>query len=531
MAKKFRMKAAGGAPENTGAMGKPTGNGLAKKTLNSDTTVPSQSNDDYDDHNQLNDLANDLIENDFMSVVNDQGVEKKPQGVKTPGSSKPTDGHTKPIKSSLQNAIAEDMDNHSPNSARMNTIDRFGGGQHSPSRQKTIDRFEGGSTQVGEEFKEGFPLPTVDYNDGQGMEVSTGGSDHGVNESDVGELTLEDAFDQYANDRDEINYDEFSGYTKDLGYDPPSNDDMMGLMSNDQHNLYEPTGMGGYARTPIMLTVNVEDLPGHGDDECCDYDDQSASPMPPVQPVLGGATDVGNDEDNTFANENEEMMEESEEVMEESVTTAQLASTPGMKPKIKKSTVKKAGNAATAVKGMKNMGKTMKRKMKNDDSSNVVKESKAGFILPTSIKENVSKIVKAVNEAVAKVPSASRSKLAYRVIVESKIDNKKVGTKRTSILNEAAVDAEELAVLGMASTHIEVALMESEKQTGVILVTLPKLNDRKPVINESGLLFRFKSLAQRYAASVIGESVAYRVEDHPFGALIKTDIKATKNLI
>jgi len=530
MAKKFRMKAAGGAPENTGAMGKPTGNGLAKKTLNSDTTVPSQSNDDYDDHNQLNDLANDLIENDFMSVVNDQGVEKKPQGVKTPGSSKPTDGHTKPIKSSLQNAIAEDMDNHSPNSARMNTIDRFGG-QHSPSRQKTIDRFEGGSTQVGEEFKEGFPLPTVDYNDGQGMEVSTGGSDHGVNESDVGELTLEDAFDQYANDRDEINYDEFSGYTKDLGYDPPSNDDMMGLMSNDQHNLYEPTGMGGYARTPIMLTVNVEDLPGHGDDECCDYDDQSASPMPPVQPVLGGATDVGNDEDNTFANENEEMMEESEEVMEESVTTAQLASTPGMKPKIKKSTVKKAGNAATAVKGMKNMGKTMKRKMKNDDSSNVVKESKAGFILPTSIKENVSKIVKAVNEAVAKVPSASRSKLAYRVIVESKIDNKKVGTKRTSILNEAAVDAEELAVLGMASTHIEVALMESEKQTGVILVTLPKLNDRKPVINESGLLFRFKSLAQRYAASVIGESVAYRVEDHPFGALIKTDIKATKNLI
>lgn len=504
MAKKFRMKAAGGAPENSGVMGKPTGNGLAKKTMSSDTTVPSQSHDDYEDHNQLNDLANDLVENDFMSVVNDQGVEKKPQGVKTPGSSKPTDGYTKPLSSSLQDKIAESMD----------------------------------TGAVAEDFKEGFPLPTIDYNDGQGMEVSTGGSDHGVNEGEEGELTMEDAFGQYAGDRDEINYDEFAGYTSELGYDPPSNDDMMGLMDNDPHNLYEPTGMGGYSKTPIMLTVNVEDLPGQGGMDDCGLDNQPpvGGPSPaPKQQVLGGAMEASScneGEDTGMMEESDDsgVMEEGDDsgVMEESVTTGQLASTPGMTPKIKKKAVKKAGNAATAVKGMKNMGKTLSRDLKNDDSSNVVKEHKDGFIMPKSIKDNVDKIVKAINEAVAKVPSASRSSLAYRVIVESKTDKKKVGTKKTKILSEAAVDAEELAVIGQASTHIEVSLMESAKQTGVVLVALPKLNDRKPAINESGVLFRFKSLAQRYAASVLSESVAYSVEDHPFGTLIKTDINAAK---
>ena len=185
MAKKFRMKAAGGSPENSGVMGKPTGNGLARKTMGSDTTVPNQSTDDYEDMGQMNSLANSLVETDFMSVVNDQGVEKKPQGVKTPGSSKPTDGYTKPLAHSLQDSIAESMDND------------------------TVD----------EDFKEGCPLPTIDYNDGQGMEVQTGGSKLGVNEGDEeGELTMEDAFQQYAGDKDQVNYDEFANHTDNIGY-------------------------------------------------------------------------------------------------------------------------------------------------------------------------------------------------------------------------------------------------------------------------------------------------------------------------
>ena len=516
MAKKFRMKAAGGSPENNGAMGKPTGNGLARKTMGSDTTVSSQSTDDHEDMGQMDSLANSLVETDFMSVVNDQNVEKKPQGVKTPGSSKPTDGYTKPLSSSLQDKIAESMDGD------------------------TVD----------EDFKEGYPLPTIDYNDGQGMEVETGGSKLGVNEGDgEGELTMEDAFQQYAGDKDQVNYDEFANHADNIGYERPLNDDMMGLMDQDKHNLYEPNGVGGYGRTPIMLTVDVSDLPGQSD---CDMGagdmgagDAATQPMAgapqsmPPQPVLGGAAgpmDGAGPEDEGSYLENEECME-SEEVMEEetveesSVTTSQLASAPSMTPNIKKSKVKKAGNAATAVDGMKNMGKTMNRKLKNDTSSNTIKEHKNGYIVPQSIQNNVNKIVKAVNEALAKVPSAARSSLTYRVIVESKTENKKVATKSTKLLAEAAVDAEELAVIGHASTHIEVALTESKKQTGVVLVALPKLTDRKPAINESGLLFRFKSLAQRYATSVIGESVAYAVEDHPFGALIKTDVKTVRELV
>ena len=510
MAKKFRMKAAGGSPENSGVMGKPTGNGLAKKTMGSDTTVPGQSNDDYEDMGQMDSLANSLVETDFMSVVNDQGVEKKPQGVKTPGSAKPTDGYTKPLSSSLQDKIAESMDGGEP---------------------------------VEEEFKEGYPLPTIDYNDGQGMEVATGGSSHGVNEGEEGELTMEDAFQQYASDKDQINYDEFANHTDNLGYERPSNEDMMGLMDQDSHNLYEPNGVGGYGRTPIMLTVNVEDLPGQGggmDDMAGSCEPAGAAPSLPPQPVLGGAGPMGTPgadnegdflENESACSEGEGEMMESEEVMESSVTTGQLASTPGMNAKIKKGKVKKAGNAATAVDGMKNMGKTMNRKLKNDDSTNTIKEHKNGYIVPQSIQANVNKIVKAVNEAVAKVPSAARSTLTYRVVVESKTENKKVATKPTALLAEAAVDAEELIVIGHASAHIEVSLTESKKQTGAVIVTMPKLTDRRPAINESGLLFRFKSLAQRYATKVIGESVAYAVEDHPFGALIKTDVKTVKELV
>lgn len=536
MAKKFRPKFAGGGVKFEGVMNSPTGSGLAKRSMGHDNTVSSQSDSDLEDLGMNNDLVNKLIETDAMCDVDENGVENKPQGVKTPGHSQAKDGYTKPLSSNLSNGIAE-------------------------STEESVD----------EEFKEGAPLPTVDYNDGEGMEVSNAGG-HSLNEEE-GEMTLEEAFEQYANNQDEINYNSFSQHCGELGYECPTAQDMDDVMANDPYNMYEQNEVGGYYRVPIMLSISVDDLPS------------SNKSMPDEAPNISfGPEDVDVDSDMDSDSDSDEENDSDEEIVqdmaseeqhpemaqecdesvtESSVTTAQIAAPPSVKPMIKKgkemksgnaasavkglknhgenmnrsvenasdkageklksSSADKTGNAASAVKGLKNHGESLKRDMKNDDSSNILKESKDGFILPDSIKKNVLKIIKTVNEAVEKVPSSSRCKLEYKVIVESKIDNKKAATKKTVNLTEAAADAEELAVIGEANTKIEVSLLENNEQIGAILVQMPKLNTRQPAINESGMLFRFKSLAERYAAVTITES-AYQVKDHPYGALVKTEI-------
>lgn len=542
MAKKFRPKFAGGGVASDGVMGSPTGSGLAKRQMGCDNTVQSQSDADLEDMGMNHNLVNHLIETDAMCDVDENGVENKPQGVKEPGHSPAKDGYTKPLSSNLSNKISEST--------------------------KCVD----------ENFKEGAPLPTVDYNDGEGMEVSTS---HGetVSEDEDETMTLEEAFEQYAQDSDEINYNSFAQHCGDLGYECPSQDDMTNVMSNDPYNIYEPNDVGGYKKTPIMLTINIDDLPPSNKmppmptGEVEPVDDMS----PDMDGEIGPDTDdeMGPDMDDADQDSDEEVemiqdMDEHPEsvnerdcgVTESSVTTAQIAAPPATKPMIKKGKEAKSGNAATAVKGMKNHGENLKRNVendseksgdklkmtsgqsgnaasavkgmknhgenlkrdiKNDDSSNVVKESKGGFILPKSIRENVSKIMKSVNEAMEKVPSASRSTLSYRVVVESIVDNKKAATKPVLNLVEAAADAEELAVIGEAKAHIEVILKEGKEQVGVVKVAMPKLASRQPAINENGMLFRFKSLAERYAAVTITES-AYQVKDHPYGALIKTEI-------
>src|SRR5690606_2667525 len=87
----------------------PDGKGLLNKSPQADTTVPSQSDKDMVNHGLLSDLGDDLTETDAMSDVDDSGVDGNPQGVKTPGHAKPTDGFTKKVSHSHQNSIAEDI--------------------------------------------------------------------------------------------------------------------------------------------------------------------------------------------------------------------------------------------------------------------------------------------------------------------------------------------------------------------------------------------------------------------------------------
>lgn len=159
----------------------------------------------------------------------------------------------------------------------------------------------------------------------------------------------------------------------------------------------------------------------------------------------------------------------------------------------------------------------MKHKLENDDN---VAES---FKLPASIAVNVNKIMEHVNKQIAKFPNGRKFTPQYRTVVE--LNGKQGRTQSTSILAEAAVDAEELAVIGKGNVALEVMLFEGKEQKGMFIVELPKLANRKPAMVAEGLLFRFPSIAKRVSETVIGESVVHKVVAHPFGALIKGDIE------
>lgn len=511
MAKKFRAKFAGHGVQIDGApVNSPTGKSIAQKTLRElALNVPSVSDKDLE---HLGSYPGDIVETDAMCDVDANGVENKPQGVKVPGSAKPTDGYMERVSSTID-SIAESMD------------------------------------QVDEDaLKCSAPVPTYDQNDGDGMEVETTSSS--VTEDEEGELTMEDVFNDYSAEKDEVSHPEFSQHCDDLGYECPSEDDMNDLMANDQNHSYAPTPDGTFAKTPIILQIDLSDIPGFAaqaagaqdqpaiNGEVEDIAPPPAGPAPSVPAPTGEAPaggDLADDfeaedtlpqsEDSSDEEEVEECNMTESSVTEDSVTTAQIAAPPTTEPKIAKGKVQKAGNAATAVEGLKKLGDPLKKDIKNDDN---IAEGKK-FILPKSVSANIVKITESVNVGVSKLPADMRAKLQYRVAVKIG-DSKKVG-KFTSNINEAAADAEELAVIGKYSPTIEAVVLEGTEKLAYVETVVPKLMNRKPVCNKNGLLFRYQHLANNFAKNVISESVAYKIEDHPFGTIIKTDVDAVRPLM
>jgi len=143
------------------------------------------------------------------------------------------------------------------------------------------------------------------------------------------------------------------------------------------------------------------------------------------------------------------------------------------------------------------------------------------FVLPTNVKKNVKKIMEAVKSSLSKFPNSDKYRPKYRVQVQ--LPDKTAHTKTTSLLFEAAADAEELVTLGKANAIMEVMLFEGKQQTGTFVCEIPKINVRSPMIVAEGMIFRFNSLAKRYS-KVILEDSTYALKSHPFGTLIKTDV-------
>lgn len=559
MAKKFKPKFAGNGVQIDGPpVDAPEGKGL-QQTSNSDDAccgVESQSDKDMVDHGLLNGLDDDLKETDATGTVDSNGVDNKPQGVKTPGHAKPKDGFTTPLSHNHENAIAENKS----------------------FEEQVAEMMDGGAVAMAEN-------DTID---------------------EEGELTMEDLFESYLEESGETcSYEGFAGHCDDQGYEQPGLDDTQEMMGDHEGYVFTPVGDGLYKKEPVPQEVGIEDLPGAAPVPPAPVgapapletagDAAAASTAPTTGPEDrypehhveesegaggGGDSDGKGDQSENFSNKHPEaedfpgkekrvdhkgmsvnegdfkegvpqptvdysdgegmdvtrakgklptgadkVMEtegEVEEAVEESsVTTGQLSAPPSTKPEIKKGKVKKAGNAATAVKGMKNEGEIMKHKMENDD--NVAESVK----LPAAVAKNVKKIMEHVNKQVAKFPNGRKMVPTYRTVIE--LNGRQKRTDATYYLAEAAADAEELAVIGQGNVCLEVMLSESKQQKGMFVVELPKLTARKPAIVAEGAIFRFPSIARKVSEQFIGESVTHTVVDHPFGALIKGDVeKLTK---
>lgn len=506
MAKKFRPKFAGNGVQNDGApVDSPKGKGLLNNSPKRIDIVPDQSDKDIEDLGLLNGLGDDLQTSDAMSQTDDDSVERSPQGVKTPGSSKPVDGFTQKLSHNLGKSIAE------------------------------------------------------------AIADAMGGINGGVDES-AEELTLEEVLEQYCAESDEITFEGFGQYCCDQGYEAPGQDDVNSAMADSPNYLFTPNGDGSYSVQSVPQEITYDDIPTSG------------GPVVPIQGAAPGAGAVpgavpgpynppqqqsGNmvddiaasmDGDNDFGGDfgggiggpdagDEEGDDTVEEeggplpthdsndgcgmevstggsgygVNEDATTTGNLAGIPSTVPKIASQKVKKAGNPVTAVDGVKNLGKVLDRDLENDTDSGTVDES---FEIPAAVVGNVTKIMEHTQKQIAKLPNSRKYQMKYRVGVE--LNGNSAYTKPTDILAEAAVDAEELAVIGKGNAFLEVFMIgENKTQKGMFVVELPKLKDRKPAVVAEGILFRFPSIAKRVSQKVIGESVTHVVVDHPFGALIK----------
>lgn len=483
MPKKFRAKFAGNGAENTGKLvNSPSGNGLLNKTPKRDNIVPSVSDSDMADMGFLRNLGDDLVETDAMCDVDEDGVENKPQGVKKPGNGKPEDGYYSKVGHNHKKSIAE-------------------------SKNKN-----------------------------------------------TGSLTMEQLFESYVDENDVVDHEGFADYSTQNDYEVPSEEDTVDLMKANQSFIFTPTSDGKYTKTEVSTSgndmggsidgvgvddVGMDDLPempstqtlGVGDSDIS-TDDMPTDDidMSPTSTMSYGGDDEEfddeefDDEDEDYDGEDydgEEFDDDDEAIeddyVEESLTTASIADVPSMVPKTRKKKVQKAGNPNKAVKGMKNHGETLKRKLKNDD----VSES---FKLPVSIAKNVSAIVEHVDKQFAKIPSFKKYNKIYNVVVEN--DGKYFETKSTRSITEAATDAEEISVIGKGNTTIKVKLFEGKKNVGMFLVDMPKLNNRKPQILKEGVIFRFPSIAKRISEQYIGENIVHTIKRHPYGVIIKGDIDA-----
>jgi hypothetical protein len=260
--------------------------------------------------------------------------------------------------------------------------------------------------------------------------------------------------------------------------------------------------------TSMTPDVEVSDMPGYDaesneDDYEDDYEDDGY--------------DYEDEDGDDYEDEELDEEEDVEEYVEESLTTSAIADAPSMVPKTRKKKVQKAGNPNGAVKGMKNHGETLKRKLKNDD----VSES---FKLPANIAKNVKAIVEHVNKQFVKMPSFNKYKRSYNVVVEN--NGKMFETKTTRYIAEAAADAEEISVIGKGNASIKVNLFEGNKNVGMFFVEMPRLSPRKPQILKEGAIFRFPSIARAISEQCIGSKIVHSIKKHPYGVVIKGDVGA-----
>jgi hypothetical protein len=476
MPKKFRAKFAGNGVQIDGKpVDSPKGTGLLNKTPKADNVVPSVSCCDMEDLGLLNNLGDDMVptntlDDDSGEVVGEQ-----------PSRSAPSDGYYTKQSHNHKNSIAE---------------------------------------------------------------------------STTGDLTMEQLFESYVEENDEVDHAGFADYSTQNDYEVPSEEDTLDLMKANQSFIFTPTGDGKYTKTVVSGGDTVAPAAAapasSGSFDNIGIDDVSVDdlPPPPSQSAGGGMSSdlsvtvsdmpgadgddygYGEDEDDEIGTEEveEEYSEDGDcdqsggydnnddcdESVEESLTTAGIASAPSMSPKIKKGKVQKAGNAATAVKGLKNHGKTLDRKIKND----TVSES---FKLPAQIAKNVAAIIEHVEKQFAKIPSYKKMDRSFNVVVES--NGKYLKTGSTKFIIEAAADAEEIAVIGKGNAFIEVNLFEGKRHSGMFLVEMPKLNDRKPHLVKEGVILRFPSIAKRISKQFIGESVVHSIKNHPYGVIIKGDVE------
>lgn len=534
MATKFRPKYSnsGCGLTNDGPPVKPTtGKGLMNKTPSKDTTVPSVNDKDMINHNLLSKLGDDLTETDFMDEVVEDGTIKKAQGIKEPGVGKPTDGFTKPQKHNHKNSIAESiaamMEDEAPRDLTMEqvfeayldkcneTASFEGFADHcascdyeKPGHDDTMNmmdehqgyvftpvgdglyRLEPVAQQVGIE-----DLPGVTSGPPMGSELPIGAGPSMGGGSPVppappmggGEIDI-DGGDSEIDMDDEVGSD--VDLDSDLGGDEEVDDMNVGGGVDDE-SLEDDEAFESDEELDDQTGIQENDI-------------KSSAPQPAYDWNDGEGMEVTTARGKT--------------VTESSVTTGQLASAPGTKSGVKFKKAKKAGSTKGAVKGMTEMGDPLKRKLKNDTKKGVSE----GVVLPKSIAGNVTSIVEHVSKQLAKFPNSSKYTPSYRVVIS--LDKNKGYTASTQTLTEAAVDAEELAVIGKGNVSIEVALFEGKTQNGMFIVNMPKLKDRKPAIVAEGMVFRFPSIAKRISESVIGESVIHKVAGHKFGAIIKGDV-------
>jgi hypothetical protein len=558
MAKKFKPKFAGNGVQIDGApVDAPEGKGLQQRSNSDDACcgVESQSDKDMVDHGLLNGLDDDFNTSDAMCDIDDNGVENKPQGVKVPGHAKAKDGHTSPVKHNHQNSIAEGeqmtfeekvaemMDG---GAVAMKENDMVDEGEGELTMEDLFESYleEAGDTCSYEGFAghcddQGYEEPGLD--DTQEMM----GDHEGYVFTPVGDgLYRKEAVPQTVGIEDLPGQGPAPVPPAPMGapapmegaHNAPSVETGPGGPQDRYGDIEESAGAGGGGEGDSKgdngenfsnKHPEADDFPGkekrvdHKGMGVNEGDIKEGPPQPTVDYSDGEGMDVSRAKGKLPTGADKVMeteVEECDEAVEEnSVTTGQLSAPPSTKPEIKKGKVKKAGNAATAVKGMKNEGDVMKHKMENDDNL------AEGVKLPAAIAKNVKKIMEHVNKQVAKFPNGRKMVPSYRTVIEMNGKQKRTGT--TYYLAEAVADAEELAVIGKGNVCLEVMLSESKQQKGMFIVELPKLTNRKPAIVAEGAIFRFPSIAKRVSEQFIGESVTHSVANHPFGAIIKGDVE------